>query len=197
MSKAEKIPANGEELKKITVWTKQHENVRKELESTGRYTAKREYVRLDLKEQAPLVLYAYDWLIAHLPKKGFRPEDAEVPVWVSFKQDAAMLQSEGTVILEVEADADSIIHLNIAKWGAVLNYSYIPKDAEDEKRHKEKMKEYGVSDTKAVMSRFYPELKREIIASWDRLFDDSVSMGNDDAYGLIWELRREWIRAGI
>lgn len=28
------------------------------------------------------------------------------------------------------------------------------------------MEQYGVSDAKAYMSRFYPHLKREIIASW-------------------------------
>ena len=49
-------------MSNITVWTKQHENVLKELETTGRYIAKREYIRMDLKEQAPVVLEAYDWL---------------------------------------------------------------------------------------------------------------------------------------
>lgn len=46
-------------MSNITVWTKQHENVLKELETTGRYIAKREYIRMDLKEQAPVVLEAY------------------------------------------------------------------------------------------------------------------------------------------
>ena len=32
-------------MSNITVWTKQHENVLKELETTGRYIAKREYIR--------------------------------------------------------------------------------------------------------------------------------------------------------
>ena len=35
-------------MSNITVWTKQHENVLKELETTGRYIAKREYIRMDL-----------------------------------------------------------------------------------------------------------------------------------------------------
>ena len=52
-------------MSNITVWTKQHENVLKELETTGRYIAKREYIRMDLKEQAPVVLEAYDWLVKH------------------------------------------------------------------------------------------------------------------------------------
>ena len=41
------------------------------------------------------------------------------------------------------------------------------------------------------MSRFYPELKREIRESWKRLFDPSIILGNDMEYGTIWEIRRE------
>ena len=44
------------------------------------------------------------------------------------------------------------------------------------------------------MSRFYPELKEEIVRSWDRLFDDSVQLGNSSAYGVLWEIRREWVK---
>ena len=40
-------------MSNITVWTKQHENVLKELETSGRYIAKQEYIRMDLKEQDP------------------------------------------------------------------------------------------------------------------------------------------------
>ena len=43
-------------MSNITVWTKQHENVLKELETSGRYIAKQEYIRMDLKEQDPVVL---------------------------------------------------------------------------------------------------------------------------------------------
>lgn len=46
-------------MSNITVWTKQHENVLKELETSGRYIAKQKYIRMDLKEQDPVVLEAY------------------------------------------------------------------------------------------------------------------------------------------
>lgn len=36
-------------MSNITVWTKQHENVLKELETTDRYIAKREHISMDLK----------------------------------------------------------------------------------------------------------------------------------------------------
>ena len=40
----------------VRVWTKQHENVLRELETKGRYVARREYIQADLGEHAPLVL---------------------------------------------------------------------------------------------------------------------------------------------
>ena len=44
------------------------------------------------------------------------------------------------------------------------------------------------------MTQFYPEIKREIIQSWDRLFDDSIILGNTNYYGNIWEVKQEWVR---
>ena len=43
------------------------------------------------------------------------------------------------------------------------------------------------------MSQFYPQIKREIIDSWSRLFDDSIHINSDQKYGTIWEIRKEWI----
>ena len=52
-------------MEQIKVWTKQHENVLKELNENGRYIARREYIRSDLQEHAGLVLEVYDWLVMH------------------------------------------------------------------------------------------------------------------------------------
>ena len=180
-------------MEQIKVWTKQHENVLKELNETGRYIARREYIRSDLQEHAGLVLEVYDWLVRHSPDAARKPGDVEYPVWVSFTSEAVMLPSPGAVKLELTLEPDRITSVNIEKWGSILNYSYIPKDKADARRHQDMMEQYGVSDAKAYMSQFYPHLKREIIASWDRLFDDSVILGNDSKYGNIWEIRKEWV----
>ena len=124
-------------MSNITVWTKQHENVLKELETTGRYIAKREYIRMDLKEQAPVVLEAYDWLVKHGPDRANKPADVEYPVWVSFTNEGTMMNSENTVILELSLDPAIITSVNIAKLGHILNYGYIPKDENDLRRHRQ------------------------------------------------------------
>ena len=63
------------------------------------------------------------------------------------------------------------------------------------RRHQQLLESYRVSDTQAYMSRFYPQIKREIIDSWDRLFDDSVHLNSDQRYGIIWEIKKEWVSA--
>ena len=181
-------------MAKITVWSKQHENVWKVLQETGRYTVKREYIIKDLKEHSELVLDTYEWLVKNGPDYGNKPADVEFPVWVSFRQDATMLPEKGRVSLELEIEESLITRVNFTKWGMILNYSYIPADKADEKRHKELLEAYGVSDTQAYMSQFYPEIKREIRESWKRLFDDDIQIGSDGCYGNIWEVRREWVK---
>lgn len=163
------------------------------LEEKGRYVAKKEYIFKDLGEHAYLVLEVYDWLVRNTPNASQKPKDAEYPVWVSLAKEATMLPSDGSVILELTLDLSLITMVNIGKWGAILNYSYIPADENDAEKHHQLLKAYGVSDTKAYMSQFYPQIKREITNSWSRLFDDSIMLDNHGSYGNIWEVKSEWI----
>ena len=97
------------------------------------------------------------------------------------------------MFLYLTLDASRMVPVNFLICGAVLEYSYIPADREAAARPSKLREEYRVSDSRAYMSQFYPEIKREIIKSWDRLFDARVDMGNPDCYGNIWEIKREWI----
>lgn len=103
------------------------------------------------------------------------------------------MNDENSVILELELDPSTITHVNIEKWGMILNYSYIPADEDDAERHRQLLLDYGVSDAQAYMSRFYPQIKMEIMSSWARLFDENVKANSDACYGNIWEAKEEWI----
>lgn len=177
----------------MRAYSKQHESVYETIEKTGRYVAKRAFVEKELDRHAYLMVKVYDMLGRFSPNLAFRPKDAEIPVWFVTKESDVMLNQPGFVILTMEIPNEVVAMINIAKWGAIMNYSYLPKDARDGEAHVEKMKRYGTSDSQAVMSQFYPHLKREIEASWSRLFDDQVQLGNDQAYGTVWELKKEWI----
>ena len=176
----------------IRVWTKQNLQVLEALQQTGRHVAKKDFILRN--DDSALMKPCYDWLVQALPQQS-RPADADYPIWLSFRADATMLPTPGCVILELEIDEALITRLNVAKWGAINNFSYLPADEADLRRHRRLLKEYGISDAKACMSRFYPELRAEIEASWSRVFDDRVKLGNDLAYGLVWEVRESWIRS--
>lgn len=60
-------------------------------------------------------------------------------------------------------------------------------------RYIEKTECAGSQRCKSLYVPLYPELKQEITDSWQRLFDPSVSAGNDSSYGTVWELRKEWL----
>lgn len=177
----------------MTVWSKQHRAVLQTLRETGRYVASRAFIEADMPDYRELVIEAYDWLARRAAQIVPPPPDAPYPVWVSLKREATMLPHPDTVILELDIDERAIIKVSIVKWGMILNYAYIPQSEADAARHSALLDAYGVSDAKAYMSQFYPDIKREIVNSWDRLFDDSVVIGNTDAYGIVWELREEWL----
>ena len=61
------------------------------------------------------------------------------------------------------------------------------------RRHRELLNAYGVSDVKAYMTQFYPEIKREIRESWRRLFVEGIPENLEAYYGNIWEVKKEWL----
>ena len=178
----------------ITVWTKQNAAVIDQLRAKGRFTADIRYIRRELEDTAEIMLYIYRWLSDHIPITAVRPEDASFPIWVSFERDATMMPEPGYVILELSVETDQIAAIDILKWTKITNYSYIAADEEDESEHNRLLAETGADNARAVMTRFYPELRNKIILSWNRLFDPPSRPGDPGTYGLIWEVRSEWIK---
>lgn len=181
-------------MPEMTVWTKQNKAVIDQLDSAGRFIAKERFIRQELGDTTDIMLYIYRWLADHMPAESERPEDVAFPVWVSFSVEATMKPEPGYVVLELKVPEECVTRIDIAKWTRITNYSYIPLDEEDDKRHNRYLRELGINNADAVMTQFYPEIKRKIIASWDRLFDSTVSLGSTSEYGLMWEVRKEWIQ---
>ena len=181
-------------MAQITVWTKQNSAVLEQLEKDGRFIADERYIRRELEDTADIMLFIYGWLSEHIRTESSRPPDVRFPVWVSLIKEATMVPEPGYVVLELKVPAKLVARLDIAKWTRITNYSYIPSDDEDEAEHNRYLSELGTDNARAVMTQFYPELRQKIIRSWDRLFDDSIVLGSTSAYGLMWEVRKEWIQ---
>ena len=184
-------------MSKITVWTRQNKNVLKILREEGRYIVRKEYICAENEEHTGLILQAYDWLVTHGPHVDKKPKDVTYPVWVSYTHENTYAPGPKEALLTLSVDAEDVTPINIAKWGMILNYSYIPQDAADSKQHQEMLSAYGINDAQAVMTQFYPEVKREIMSSWSRLFDKNIQPGNAFQYGNIWEIKKAWVVEGL
>lgn len=147
-----------------------------------------------MEEHSDIYLGTYYWLRGAVSKRMAIPPDAVYPIWVSVTEESRILNSEGNVLLTLDVPSEQVFILDLEKWGYIVNYMYIPCDKADESDHEAMLKRYGIDDSTAYMSAFYPNIKQKIIRSWDRLFDDSIVFGPAQV-GIIWEVRQEWISA--
>lgn len=178
----------------IEVWTRQHLDVLKELNTVGRHWGRREFIETGMPEYRDFTIVCTEWLIRNcpLPPAEGVPDDA-FPVWVQTNPEATYFAGDDGVVLKLLVDEKLICGVNVAKWGIIQNFGYIPLDEADRIRHVHQLRDLGISDIKAFTTPFYPEVKAEIVSSWPRLFDKSVKSDSELEYGIMREIRREWI----
>ncbi len=177
---------------KITLWTAQKNIVLDTINRDGLSYVKKEYIEKKYRSVSNIFLEPYNWFVKNAKQIVPKPEYAQYPVWL-WVDKRFVEKHDDTVILKIEVDRDKAIIFDRAKWNKILNLSYIPKNKDDGKKYQKKLERYGVKDeTDIYMSNFYPQLKREVIKSWDRLFDDKIKM-TEVKRATLWELRKEWI----
>lgn len=177
---------------KVKVWTKQHKDILRELDKLGRYIVKKEYIINKMEDHSDLYLKSYNWYKNKASEIVPVPNDVNFPIWVSVTEGSKIPNSEGNVLIEIEIDKDKLIIMDLDKWGYIVNYMYIHSDENDRIEHEKLLKSYGIDDCQAYISNFYPNIKKQIIKSWDRLFDENVKL-SDAKVGTLWEIKREWI----
>lgn len=181
------------EIAKLKVWTAQAGIVIDTIEENGVYHVKRKFILEKYQQISKLFLEPYDWFISRAAQKIPPPPGAEHSVWVYCDPVMISNYAPGDYIIEAEVPSDKIILFDQGKWLKILNLSYIPANPEDEDRFRRAISEHGLAhESKALTTNFYPQFRREIIKSWDRLFDDSIKL-SDDRMGALWEIRKEWI----
>lgn len=178
---------------KVKVWTRQHKNVLEILKEKGVYRVKERYIRKKLDDCADIYLNVYRWLRNQAAKRMEIPEEVKYPVWLSIEEELKLPEAEGMVFFELEIPGDQIMVFDLLKWDYIVNYLYLPKDREDRKRFKEKLEKYNINvESDIYLQNFYPRLKREMTASWKRLFDPDIKL-SDKKVAISWELREEWV----
>lgn len=179
------------------LWTRQVPEVWEELQNTGTYHVKKEYIQIKNGAMADYYLKLYEWFTKEARKYTDIPSHLEYPIWLSMDEEMRLQPVEDTVILKVEIPKDKYLICNMDNWGYRVNYWYVPLDAEDEKRHGEELKKYGIASEDDLIltgkGNFYPLLQRKIKESWERVFTVPPSRPQDAA-AAAWELRLEWVK---
>ncbi len=186
-----------EKAKTITLWTRQVPQVWDELEHTGIYRVKEEYIRIKNDTIADHYLGLYRWYTNEARKYIDIPKELEYPIWLSVTDEMMLQLVENTIILKLEIPEEKVVMANMEAWGYVVNHWYVPLNAEDAKKHEEELKKNGVTEEDTLIStskgNFYPLLKRKIISSWSRVLTMPPA-NNNDAVATVWELRKEWVK---
>lgn len=181
-------------MDKVFLWTRQDEKILKILDEKGVFQSKKQFVMEKYGDLFPLFEGIYSWLIFESNKIVKKPEGAEYPIWCSVSDEMMLRETEGTIILKLSIDRDKVVFFDSVRWDYAMNNMYVPENQADDKRFREKLKSRGLDPDYPVLDdnifRFYPDIKRDILMSRNRIFDIKDSP-YDRLKANIWEIRPE------
>lgn len=180
-----------------TVWTRQVPQVWDEIQRTGRYLVKEEYVRAKNLEISDYYIELYRWFTEQARSRVQMPDEAEFPIWLSLTEEQRLPPAPNTIALTLEVPDDALVIVDYDLWGYRVNHWYVPTDPADEAAFNEELARLGIGNESALITgeagNFYPHLKRKIQASWSRVFDKPNDRMNLNV-GAIWQIIPEWVK---
>ena len=176
----------------LTLYTVQRGLVLDALARDGVYRVKRAYVDQKYGEAAWTFQTAYGFFCREAAKYLPPPEGAQSPVWLYADPQWTDAPADGA-LLRVEAPRERALLFDLRDWNAVLNLSYLPDGAADGAAFQRELERQGVSNPLDLFrTGFYPQLKRRVTGSWERLFHPA-GLSPTYTQAALWELRREWV----
>ena len=185
----------------ITLYTAQADPVAEAIRRDGTCFSKEAYVQKKYGESAPIFVTAYSFFVEKKKKRMERPEGAEYPYW-AFHDSYNVDPSGGYGMLKLEVPLDQVLLFDVRDWNRILCLKYLGETEEEEREIQNQLAEQGLTETKIMLTNFYPEWKMRIKESWKRLFrlNEKLKAGQDVTKNGIqaglWQIRREWITEG-
>lgn len=189
----------------ITLYSPQATIVWRVVNDFGISYSRREYITDKYEESARIFLTAYDAYIHEAEKIVARSDSSAYPYWAfaSLDQVDPMEQK----VMKLRVPLDEVVLFDQYDWYKVLRLSYIGETPEDEAQFAKELERRGIRDASdAVLRPFYPDMRRKIVSSWNRLFrydeavKKAVSSGDDmRATGIravqagMWCIKKEWL----
>jgi hypothetical protein len=181
----------------IRLYTAQRDVVINSIMKNGTSFSLKRYVENKYKESAPVFITAYTWFAAKAHLLCPQPPGAEFPYW-SF-HDAINVDTSGANLLTLDVPRDQAVFFDMYDWIKILQLNYLSLDEAKSLEFKEKLKSRGLNETEVMTTSFYPDLKMEIMASWDILFQhhEDIAKGKEikgqNIQAALWQIKKEWI----
>lgn len=181
----------------IRLYTAQRDVVINSIMKNGTSFSLKRYVENKYKESAPVFITAYTWFAAKAHLLCPKPQGAEFPYW-SF-HDAINVDTSGANLLTLDVPRDQAVFFDMYDWIKILQLNYLSQDEAKSQEFKEKLKSRGLNETEVMTTNFYPDLKMEIMASWDILFrhHENIAKGKEiesqNIQAALWQIKKEWI----
>lgn len=182
----------------VKLYASQTDVVVEALRRDGVCYSKEAYVRRKYQESAPIFVTAYSWFVGKAREIVPCPAGAEYPYW-AFRDLYSLDQSGGGNVLELSVPIDQAVFFDVMDWNKIMRLSYIGASEKEEEAFREEMRERGLNYNDVMLTQFYPEYKKQIMKSWDRLFRHHEEIKSGDCTGIhsvqagLWQIREEWV----
>ncbi|CQR71201.1 hypothetical protein SOV_47170 [Sporomusa ovata DSM 2662] len=184
----------------ITLYTAQTDEVVHLLLEQEYHYVKQEYIVRKYEEVSAVFLQAYSWYIENAQRISPKPEEAESAIW-TFCDIKYLEYHSGCQILKLSVPLENAVFFRMSDWNKVLNLRYIGETAEEEAIFAAKLAHYGIHyEGDVYTTPFYPQFKKELRDSWQRLFRYNQEIKETGSYlypdmqAGLWYLDRQWIQ---
>lgn len=184
----------------ITLYTSQSNEIIKRLENNEPHFVKMKYIIKKYEEVADVFTIPYIWYTKEAEKIVPRPKEAESAVWAYGDISSLEVFLENQIV-ELLVPIEECVFFTMEDWKKVLNGLYIGIDEEDEKAFFMDCKEKGIGYMgEVVKSNFYPEEKKIILDSWQRIFaldkkvkENKLEKLPKDLQAGLWTINPAWM----
>lgn len=186
----------------IRLYCAQSAPVLEALRDDGICFSKAEYVTKKYAESSPIFLTAYEWFARSAAKIVPPPKGAQLPYW-TFGAPYSVDLSGGGQLLTLDVPVEETICFDLYDWNRILCMKLLPTDDTQEYRFRSELRARGLTEDQVMLSNFYPDLKAQIMESWERLFRHHETILSGDTSGVggvqaaLWQIKREWIVSGL
>ena len=187
----------------VTLYSAQPQTIAQNIRQGNTHYAKLDSIREKYGEEvAPVFTQAYNWFVRQAEQIVARPAEAESAIWV-YHDPRLLEQHSDYEIMTLDIPLTEVIFFSMSDWNKVLNQRFLALSDQEHVDFTNKLEKQGITYEGDLFRKpFYPQLKQEVIKSWQNLFRfhqpilDALHQGNElpikDIQAAIWKLPKNW-----